>query len=170
MSELDRQIETHIPRLRRYARALLRDTGAADDLVQDTLERAWSRWSLWGRGSDLRAWLFAIMHNVFVNQVESAQARHDRLAEPLDDMELPVRATQEDGLAVRDLHEAIGRLPPEFREVILLVGLEEMKYEEVAKILHIPLGTVMSRLSRGRKQLRGLLEDGAPPPRLRRVK
>ncbi len=170
MAEFDHLIQEQIPRLRRYARALLRDRYRADDLVQDTLERAWGRFDLWRRNSDLRAWMFTIMHNLFVNQGKSAHAEQAGLMQENGEWEIPVRATQEDGLAVQDLHAAISRLPPQYREVVLLVGLEQMKYEEVARVLEIPLGTVMSRLARGREQLRDLLAGNPLSPHLRRVK
>ena len=149
-------IEEHIPRLRRYARALTGSGAAADDLVQDTLERAWAKLHLWRAGTDLRAWLFSIMHNVHVNQVRSRQGQ---TLEALEDeaLELPVRATQQDALMVRDLERSLRQLPDEQREILLLVGLEQMSYEEVAKVLSIPLGTVMSRLARGREKLRALM-------------
>lgn len=168
MSDAADRIEDHIPRLRRYARALTGDSARADDLVQDTLERAWTRLALWQRGSDLRAWLFTVMHNVFVNQVARQAARRE---DPLldDDPMIPVEATQERALETRDLIAALERLPLEQREVLLLVGLEGLRYEEVAKVLGIPAGTVMSRLARGRERLR-LLMSGAPQPALRRVK
>ena len=169
MEKIDRQIEQHIPRLRRYARALAGDRAYADDLVQDTLERAWGKFHLWQRGSDLRAWLFSIMHNVHVNHVRKNVTAPPLL--PLEEaaLEVPVRAGQEDGLQVRDLQAALGCLPQEQREVLLLVGLEELRYEEVARILDVPLGTVMSRLSRGRERLRRIMADGAVPA-LRMVK
>lgn len=166
---MNQQIEEYIPRLRRYARALTRDRTHADDLVQDTLERAWGRLHLWRRGSDLRAWLFSVMHNVFVNQLRQQQRAGILLTLDDEALHAPVRATQEDGLAMRDLVAAIARLPEEYREVLLLVGLEQMRYEEVAQVLAIPIGTVMSRLSRGRERLRGLMA-GAATPVLRRVK
>lgn len=166
---MNQQIEEYIPRLRRYARALTRDRTRADDLVQDTLERAWGRLHLWRRGSDLRAWLFSVMHNVFVNQLRQQQRAGILLTLDDEALHAPARATQEDGLAMRDLVAAIARLPEEYREVLLLVGLEQMRYEEVAQVLAIPIGTVMSRLSRGRERLRGLMA-GAATPVLRRVK
>jgi RNA polymerase sigma-70 factor (ECF subfamily) len=149
-------IEEHIPRLRRYARALTGTREAADDLVQDALERAWTKQHLWQPDTNLRAWLFSIMHNVHVNQVRSPQ---NQTLETLEDeaMELPVRATQQDGLMVRDLDRALRQLPVEQREVLLLVGLEQMSYEESSQVLGIPLGTVMSRLARGREKLRTLM-------------
>lgn len=153
-------IVAEIPRLRRYARALAGDAVRADDLVQDTLERALSRFTLW-RPGNLRAWLFSIMHNVFVNQVKAPRP----LAFPGDEAmpDLPVRATQADALELRDLSRALHKLSPEQREVLLLVGLEEMAYAEAAKVLGVPVGTVMSRLSRGRERLRALLAGGDLP-------
>ena len=150
MNEAERLVEL-IPRLRRYARALVGDRATADDLVQDTLERAWAKLHLYRRGTDLRAWLFTVMHNVHVNRVRAARA-----TDPLDEgmPELATRASQGDALLVRDLDRALARLPEEQRSVLLLVALEEMSYEEVARTLGIPIGTVMSRLSRAREKLR----------------
>jgi RNA polymerase sigma-70 factor (ECF subfamily) len=147
-------ITAEIPRLRRYARALTGDASRADDLVQDTLERALSRFSLW-RPGNLRAWLFTIMHNIFVNQIKAA-SHVDYLADDLLP-DLPLRATQTDNLELRDLDRALGRLSADQREVLLLVGLEDLSYEETARIIGSPVGTVMSRLSRGRERLRALL-------------
>ncbi|MFC5301487.1 RNA polymerase sigma factor [Azospira restricta] len=161
-------LAAHLPRLRRYARALTGDRHRADDLVQDTLERALTRSSLWRRGSKLDAWLLTIMHNLFVNQVRT-QAR--QATEALD--ALPVepaqRAMQADALEVRDLDAALAALPVEQRAVLLLVTLDERSYEETARILDIPVGTVMSRLSRARERLRQLL-DGSAAPALKVVK
>ena len=164
-----RDFVPHIPRLRRYARALTGERSRADDLVQDTLERALIKLHLWQPGSDLRAWLFTLMHNVFINQL---RAQPVRSTVGLDDeaAQVTVRPTQTDGLEVRDLHAALLRLPEEQREVLLLVGLEQMTYEETAGVLGIPVGTVMSRLSRARERLRGLLAGGVMPATLKVVK
>jgi RNA polymerase sigma-70 factor, ECF subfamily len=158
-----------IPRLRRYARALTGDRSRADDLVQDTLERALIKFHLWQPGSDLRAWLFAIMHNTFINQLRAQPAG---VTGEIDDeaMSLATRPTQSDWLEVRDLQAALLRLPDEQREVLLLVGLEQMTYEESAGVLGIPMGTVMSRLSRARERLRTLLAGGAMHSGLKVVK
>ena len=160
-------ILTELPRLRRYARAMVGDRAAADDLVQDTLERAWSRTKQWRTGSDLRAWLFSIMHNLRVDQLRrpglSTSTSED------DYFDAPTRATQNDRLEVKDLESALARLPLAQREVVLLVGLEEMSYREVASVLDIPTGTVMSRLSRGRERLRMILEGHKPGTPLRVV-
>lgn len=158
-------IMAHVPHLRRYARALLKHDVEADDLVQDTLERALRKFSLWQQGTNLRAWLFSVMHNVYVNQARSKQD-----TTPLDeDMEVPVGGRQEEGLRLRDLSASLRALPLEQREVLLLVGLENLSYEEVAQTLEIPIGTVMSRLSRGRERLRGLLDGRSTRPNLKVV-
>ncbi len=166
MNEAERLVEL-IPRLRRYARALTGERAAADDLVQDTLERAWAKLHLYRRGTDLRAWLFTVMHNVHVNKL-----RAQRPVEALDEeaLEISQRAEQGESLVVRDLDRALAVLPEEQRAVLLLVALEDMSYEEAAKTLGIPIGTVMSRLSRARDRLRALLAGEQPSGRLKLVK
>ncbi len=162
------QILEHIPRLRRYARALLGDRYAADDLVQDTLERAWNKFHLWRPGSDLRAWLFAIMHNVFVNQVRSKRSEIEKTMEELP--VVAVRATQSDSLEIADVERSLRELPDEQREVLLLIAIEEMTYDEVSRALAIPIGTVMSRLSRARERMRRLIAGVQPAVPLKVVK
>jgi RNA polymerase sigma-70 factor (ECF subfamily) len=152
---LQNELIQHIPRLRRYARALAGDAARADDLVQDTLERALVKLDLWRPGSDLRAWLFTLMHNLFINQLRAGGQVHCELDEAAD---VPVSGGQAEALAVRDIHAALGHLSPEQREVILLVGLEQFSYAETARVLGLPLGTVMSRLSRARERLREIME------------
>jgi RNA polymerase sigma factor (sigma-70 family) len=166
MDEAERLVDL-IPRLRRYARALVGDRAAADDLVQDTLERAWSKLHLYRRGTDLRAWLFTVMHNVHVNKVRATRA-----TDPLEDEmpELAQRASQGDALMVRDLERSISRLPDEQRSVLLLVTLEDMSYDEVARTLGIPIGTVMSRLSRAREKLRAMMLGVPASGKLKLVK
>jgi RNA polymerase sigma-70 factor (ECF subfamily) len=166
MDEAQRLVDL-IPRLRRYARALVGERAGADDLVQDTLERAWTKLHLYRRGTDLRAWLFTVMHNVHVNKL-----RATRPTDPLEDgmPELTQRAPQSDALLVRDLDRAIARLPADQRAVLLLVTLEEMSYEDVARTLGIPIGTVMSRLSRAREKLRTMMLGQTPPTKLKVVK
>ncbi len=160
-------ILAEIPRLRRYARALTGNAAEADDLVQDTLERALGKWTLW-RPGNLRAWLLTMMHNVFVNQLRArpvlVMADEDELAA------IPVRPRQHDELELRDLDRALARLPPEQREVLLLVGLEELSYEETARVLGVPAGTVMSRLSRAREKLRAILAGDGKPQHLKVIK
>ena len=165
----DRVVE-HIPRLRRYARALLRgDTLAADDLVQDCLERALSRLHRWRQGSDLRAWLFTIMHNLYVNQVRRASNGPQFVDLPEGGAGAVDPGSVEHGLALRTLQDAVAALAPDQREILLLVSLEGLRYQEVADILGIPEGTVMSRLSRARKRLRASLAQDKVQS-LRRVK
>jgi RNA polymerase sigma-70 factor (ECF subfamily) len=158
-----RRIEQEIPRLRRYARALTRDVSAADDLVQDCLARALGKVHLWQKGTDLRAWLFTILHNQYVNHVR--RAVREGTAVGLSDSEptLTTQPNQSKRLELRDLERAIAKLPEEQRAVLLLVGLEGMRYEEVAAVLDVPVGTIRSRLSRGREMLRqliGMVEPG----------
>jgi RNA polymerase sigma-70 factor (ECF subfamily) len=167
------ELMEHVPRLRRYARALINNRDLADDLVQDTLERALTRTSMFKVGSDLRAWLFTIMHNVFVNQVRKSSARATHVSvddESVAESEFAVSGDQIRSLEVRDLDYALQRLPAEQREVVLLVGLEEMSYTEVALALEIPVGTVMSRLSRGRERLRALMAGTQPGAKLQVVR
>lgn len=166
MNDAQRMLEL-IPRLRRYARALVGDRAAADDLLQDTLERAWSKLHLFRAGTDLRAWLFTVMHNVHVNQLRGARAMA-----PLDaDRPEPAqRVGQIDTLFMRDLERALARLPVEQREVLLLVALEDMSYEEAARTLGVPVGTVMSRLARAREKLRGMMLGLPPGAKLQVVK
>jgi RNA polymerase sigma-70 factor, ECF subfamily len=159
-------IAAYIPHLRRYARALTGDATTADDLVQDTLERAWKRFSLWRPGSDLRPWLFTIMHNIFVNDVRAKPRNQPSRSA----VEITVAAPQEERLKLRDLNRALRELSPEQREVVLLIGLEQMSYEEAAKILGIPIGTVMSRLSRGREQLRTIINGTVAASQLKVIK
>ncbi len=160
------EIVAHIPRLRRYARALAGDGHRADDLVQDTLERALAKFYLWRHGSDLRAWLFTIMHNVFINQLK---ARRELALDGAVEDGLQ-SAPQSDPLELRDLDAALRQLPLEQREVLLLVGLEQLSYAEVSKALDIPAGTVMSRLSRGRERLRAVMSGSAAVTNLKVVK
>ena len=156
-----------IPRLRRYARALVRDRARADDLVQDTLERAWNKFHLWRPGSDLRAWLFTVMHNVYVNQVR-AYRDHTQLDD--EAAEMGVAGVQGASLEIRDLEAALAALPAEQREVLLLIAVEDMTYAEVARTLGIPIGTVMSRLSRAREKLRVMMHGLPTGAKLQVVK
>jgi RNA polymerase sigma-70 factor (ECF subfamily) len=146
-----------IPNLRRYARALVGDRDGADDLVQDTLERAVRKFHLWKPG-DLRAWLFSIMHNVFVNQLKARKVAPEV---EIDEETIAARIPTANSSDVLDLQRALGTLAPEQREVVLLVALEDMTYADVSRALGIPIGTVMSRLSRGREKLRKTMDGGA---------
>jgi RNA polymerase sigma-70 factor (ECF subfamily) len=158
MSELYCLVEQEIPRLRRYARALTRASDRADDLVQDTLLRALNKLHLWQPGTDIRAWLFTIMHHQYVNAVRR-EARQNATID-IEHISSTLVATT-DPTARRQLLEldrALAQLSADQREVVLLVGLEGMDYQSAAQILDVPVGTVRSRLSRGRERLRELME------------
>lgn len=155
-----------IPRLRRYARVLVRDPAGADDLVQDTLTRAWEKRRLWRAGSDLRAWLFTVMHNVFVNQL--SRSRRDARNVSLDTdgqdggaFEIQAYHNHLDRIEIHEVARQMDRLPREQREVLVLAAVEELSYGEIAVILGIPIGTVMSRLSRARDKLRRMMNPAA---------
>jgi len=159
-----------IPRLRRYARVLVGDASKADDLVQDTLARAWEKRRLWEAGTDLRAWLFTVMHNLHINQL--ATIRRDAATTSLDDdttgaaWQVPVRANQQDRVLLLEVIRQMERLPAEQREVLVLAAVEEMRYDEIAVVLSVPIGTVMSRLSRARERLRRLVAEPSAPLRI----
>jgi RNA polymerase sigma factor (sigma-70 family) len=155
------QIEAEIPRLRRFARAMVRDATLADDLVQECLERALSRLHLWRPGSNLRAWLFTILRNLHINGIRRRQTVVDIDAEAQAAIGAASGA-QFVRLELRDLRRALALLPTEQREVVLLIGLEGISYGEAADILGISIGTVKSRLSRGRRALRLLMEGRSP--------
>jgi RNA polymerase sigma-70 factor, ECF subfamily len=166
MAVFNQLIEQQIPRLRRYARALTRNPERADDLVQDTLVRALAKQHFWQPGTNISAWLFTLMHNQNVNTVR--RAIREGVSVDMEELSSSLIATT-DPTASRKLFElerAIGQVPLEQRRVILLVGLEGMSYAETAAILDIPVGTVRSRLSRGRDSLRRLMDVMADAPRL----
>ncbi|RDK11383.1 sigma-70 family RNA polymerase sigma factor [Cupriavidus lacunae] len=149
-----------LPQLHRYARALTGDAAWADDLVQDTVERALGRTSLLRAHSNTRAWLMTILRHLYIDQLRK---RHE-LALDADDplwQQLEAPAGEVDGLLLLDVQRALYRLPLEQREVLLLVALEQLSYREAAAILQVPVGTVMSRLSRAREHLRELLGGDA---------
>ena len=158
-----------IPRLRRYARVLTGDATRADDLVQETLARGWEKRRLWAAGTDLRAWLFTIMHNVFVNQRALAVREAQNISLDGDGdaggaWQVPVRAPQQAHVELLEVLSALSRLPAEQREVLMLAAVEEMRYEEIAAVLSIPVGTVVSRLSRAREKLRRSVAESPSEP------
>ncbi len=150
------QLLALVPSLRRYARALLRDAWAADDLVQDTLERAWHRQSQFAPDTNLRAWTFSIMHNLFVGQLR----RNDPIRGADDEHALDAHAAQPQGdpIMALEIMRLIALLPDDQRAVLLLVAVEEFSYSEAAQTLGVPIGTVMSRLARARERLRGWMD------------
>lgn len=161
--EMMRLVEPRIPALRRYARLLTRDAAGADDLVQDCLERTFTRWHQRRADSDVRPWMFSILHNLAVNRMRHSSRRGVHV--PLDDTHEATHAQaacQEDVLVYKELLEAVDRLPDDQRSVLLLVAMEELSYAEAAAILGIPVGTVMSRLSRARERLQREMDVGRP--------
>lgn len=175
MNDILQSVEPMIPALRRYARGLLRDTTAADDLVQDCLERVIAHWHR-RRNDDPRTWVFAILHNIAISQLRRNARRGPHLSfDEIKEGVLSRQPTQEDHLLQQGVVNAIGQLPEEQRSVLLLVSMEDMTYVQVANVLGVPLGTVMSRLSRARERLRQILEHPSksmakPGTHLRRVK
>jgi RNA polymerase sigma-70 factor, ECF subfamily len=164
------QLSVELPHLRRFARALTGDAALADDLVQDCLERALTKAHLYDPSRPLRAWLYAVLRNLFISGLRrNGRSTVVKTVDDLVDGEGAVQATQEERLSVQLIGEALDRLPAQHREVIVLVGLEEMSYRDVAEIIGVPIGTVMSRLSRARSQLRNILEQRGTTV-LRRVK
>jgi RNA polymerase sigma-70 factor, ECF subfamily len=153
MKDMLLQVEPLIPALRRYARALVRNRAAADDLVQDCLERAVSRWQQRGDGS-VRGWLFAILHNLAVDQFRkiASRGRHVTIEEA-GEGHFGEAASQEHRVMYQDVLNKLAKLPEEQRTVLLLVAVEDLSYADAAKVLRVPVGTVMSRLSRARERL-----------------
>jgi RNA polymerase sigma-70 factor (ECF subfamily) len=160
MEERKAAILAEIPRLRRYARALLRDRDASDDLVQDCLERALLRIDNWQTGENPRRWLFTIMHHLFVDQVRKTKRRAEVVMLTLEDSEaLSSPAEQHESIASREIMDALQSISPDRRAALLMVGIEGFSYAEAATMLGVPAGTLMSRIARGREELRGLLDD-----------
>jgi RNA polymerase sigma-70 factor (ECF subfamily) len=162
------EIEACVPALRRYARALTHDVDKADDLVQDCLERAVRKRFLWRPTGSLRAWLFTMLLNIHRNDLRRQKRERAAFAPRMPEIEPAAPAAQPSRLALAETARALDELPGEQREALLLVVLEGMSYAEAAKVLRIPLGTLMSRLARARATLKSLAE--AEAPRLRSVK
>jgi RNA polymerase sigma factor (sigma-70 family) len=165
-------IEVCVPALRRYAYALLRDRQEVDDLVHDCLVRALDQLHTRREDGDMRAWMFSILHNLFISQARRLKTR-GRM-ESLDnvhDSAASMRASQDDHMEGRDLMRALDCLPVEQRTVLLLVSVEDLSYAAAARVIGVPVGTVMSRLSRAREALRQSIDgEGKVKPALRRVK
>jgi RNA polymerase sigma-70 factor (ECF subfamily) len=160
-AEMIALVQPLIPALRRYARAVLRDRDEGDDLVQDVLERSIARWHQRQRASSLRAWLFAILHNLAMDRLRRRARRgHFASIDDVPEGRLATPPAQEAAVAQRDILALVSRLPEEQRSVLLLIGIEELSYAEAARVLDVPPGTIMSRLSRARERLRRLMEEG----------
>ena len=157
--DLQNQVVAEIPRLRRYARLLVRDLAYADDLVQECLVRAVSKLHTYTPGTNLRAWLFVILRNVLINDYNRGQRGPSFTEIPDSHANLAVSGGQEQHLLLKEVRDALDRLPQEQREIILLVPVGGLAYEEVAEVLDLPIGTVRSRLSRARSALREALDQ-----------
>ena len=157
--KFEAEVISWLPQLRRYARALTGDSAWADDLVQDTAERALARWAAFRPNSNLRAWLLTILRHLYIDQLRARrEITVDEESAPWRNLEAPAGVV--DGLVLRDLQRALYCLPLEQREVLLLVCVEELTYQEASVALSVPVGTVMSRLSRAREHMRVLLTEG----------
>lgn len=154
-------IEAEIPRLRRYARYLVRDVDHADDLVQEALVRALNNLDKWQRGTNLRSWLFVILRNVYINEIRRARTTPQASELSENESALGVAGAQEWRQAVVEMEQAFLQLSEEHKDVLLLVAVEGLEYEEAARVLDIPIGTVRSRLSRARLALRNLMQPAA---------
>lgn len=158
------EVQPLIPALRRYARAMLRNRDDADDLVQDVLERALGNWQGRRKAASLRSWLFAILHNLALDRLRRRARRGtDAPLETVPEAWLARPAEQEHALGQQDVLAHLAQLPEDQRAVLLLVSVEDLSYAEAAAVLDVPMGTVMSRLSRARERLRRQMEDGAQP-------
>jgi RNA polymerase sigma-70 factor, ECF subfamily len=158
-------MESCIPALRRYASVLLRDRQEVDDLVHDCLVRALDQLHTRRGDTEMRAWLFAIMHNLFVSRLRRQRVRGwPKAFEEVREEAVRVDAGQEQHMQLRDVMRALDTLPEDQRSVLVLVSVEDLSYAEVARVLGIPIGTVMSRLARGRERLRQMLESATQAP------
>ena len=156
-------VEPMIPSLRRYARSLARDPAAADDLVQDCLERVISRWHQRRADGNARTWVFTILHNLAMNQLKRTTRRGVHIAiDDADEAAFAAPTSQEGHLQLQHVLGLLQALPEEQRSVLLLVSVEDLGYAEAAEVLGVPLGTVMSRLSRARHRLAAMMEAGTP--------
>lgn len=170
MDEVRWLMAREIPRLRRYALALVNDAAAADDLVQDCLERAVRKSHLWKRQGSVRSWLYRILYHLFLNQAVQRNRNRRHVALEVADRLMVTPANQEQRIACRDIASAMMALPAEQRAAIVLTAVEGLSYDEAASVIGVPVGTVRSRLSRGREHLRSLYAGEAPMPALRRIK
>jgi RNA polymerase sigma-70 factor (ECF subfamily) len=158
-------IEREIPRLRRYARYLVRDADRADDVVQECLVRARDRIDTSQPGTRLRAWLFVILRNCHIDELRRARNHPVEDIAGSNDRSPAIPESQDLRVTLGEIRDAFLRLKEEHREILLLVVVEGLDYQEAADILGIPVGTVRSRLSRARQALRTASLDSVQTPR-----
>jgi RNA polymerase sigma factor (sigma-70 family) len=165
-AQFARQAEPHFAVLSRGSRRLTRNAADAEDLLQDTLLHAYAGFRSFHEGSNLRAWLFRILYNRWVSTHRARQSRPSEiLADELTERDVPARSAEAEVLDVlpdNDIRVAFAALPVGFREAVYYADIEGYTYAEVAAILGVPQGTVMSRASRGRQRLRIALAHLAP--------
>ncbi|MDP3898058.1 MAG: sigma-70 family RNA polymerase sigma factor [Mesorhizobium sp.] len=170
MDEKRGAILAELPRLRRYARALMRDRESADDLVQDCIEKALERIDNWQTGDNPRRWLFTIMHHIFIDQLRKVKRRGAMVSiSAQHENAFVTQPTQLETLQAREVLEALQTIEPDRRSALVLVSVEGMTYAEAATVLGIPAGTLMSRIARGREELRLQLEDASRRRKIRVV-
>lgn len=157
------QLARLLPRLRRFARALTRHPQDADDLVQLAIERALVRHAQWKPGSSLVNWMLAILRNAWIDEVRSRHRRAEVLVAEDEADDVGVAGTERE-IELWSIQSALTRLPEEQREAVALVLIEGCSYREAAEIMDVPIGTLMSRLARGRVALQGMLEDPPASP------
>ena len=169
-SNFSKDLVAELPHLRRFARGLCGDASLADDLVQDCVERALKKSHLYDTTKPLRAWLYAVLRNIHVSNWRStAKFQNAKNLDDLENGEGATRADQEDNFSTTLITEALDKLSAQQREVLVLISLEEVSYRDAAEIIGVPIGTIMSRLSRARAHLQNILEERGTPV-LRRVK
>jgi RNA polymerase sigma-70 factor (ECF subfamily) len=156
LRELQEQLVALLPRLRRFARSLTRDPHDADDLVQVAIERALTRLEQWQAGSRLDSWMFGIIHNAWIDEVR-ARRRRERVIAPEEAGEQVADAASAAPMHRLSLEAAFERLPDEQRVAVTLVLVEGLAYKEAAALLNVPIGTITSRIARGREALAAML-------------
>ncbi len=167
MADFNLEMTRTIPQLRRYARALVNNVETADDLVQDCLERACSRKKMWDESKPIRPWLFTILHNIYAN--EARRFHRTPVLVSIEQIDEAAISSKGIDVSLKDLRKGLDMLSEEHRNILLLVGLEQLSYKETAEVLDIPVGTVMSRLTRARKNLHGFMNEPSIST-IRRVK
>lgn len=165
-AEFKRELAAVIPHLRAFGRSLSGSRDLADDLVQETLMKAWAARERFQAGTNMRAWTFIILRNHFLSQMRRSRFKGE-WDDLVADRMLAAPAGQDKQIELADLQRALLQLPSSQREALILVGAGGFAYEEAAEICGVAVGTIKSRVARGRAALEQLLESGSLPPRRR---